>query len=144
MYAIAVNLYMMIFYSLIIFPIPIMLLGYSLLSLLERGLPQQPIKALGRALLWLLPPYLCAAGIMGLNAIALSHVPDGSRSPGEVVQHIVHQSIVLSCIQLTLIGLAIYQLRRSFHVAIGVLLFSLWLSICGFIPVWLVTETAFD
>jgi hypothetical protein len=144
MYAIAVNLYMMVFYSLIIFPIPIMLLGYSLLSLLERGLPPKPIKALGRALLWLLPPYLCAAGIMGLHAIALSHVPDGSRSPAEVLQPTVHQSIVLSCIQLTLIGLASYQLRRSFHVAIGVLLFSLWLSICGFIPVWLVTETAFD
>jgi hypothetical protein len=144
MNSIAVNLYMMVFYSLIIFPVPIILLGYSLLSLLERGLPPQPIKALGRALLWLLPPYVCTAGIMGLNAIALSHVPDGSRFPGEILQPNVHQSIVLACVQLALIGLAIYRLRRSFHVAIGVLLFSLWLSLCGFIPVWLVTETAFD
>jgi hypothetical protein len=144
MYAIAVNLYMMVIYSLIIFPIPIMLLGYSLLSLLERGLPPQPVKALARALLWLLPPYLCAAGIMVLNAIALSHVPGGSLSPAELLQPSINQSIVLICVQLALIGLAIYQLRRSFHVAIGVLLFSLWLSICGFIPVWLVTETAFD
>jgi hypothetical protein len=144
MNSIAVNLYMMVFYSLIIFLVPIILLGYSLLSLLERGLPPQPIKALGRALLWLLPPYVCTAGIMGLNAIALSHVPDGSRFPGEILQPNVHQSIVLACVQLALIGLAIYRLRRSFHVAIGVLLFSLWLSLCGFIPVWLVTGTAFD
>jgi hypothetical protein len=107
MNSIVLHLYMMVFYSLIIFPVPILLLGYSFLSLLSRGLSPHPVKALGRSLPWLLLPYGCAVGIMGINAIALSHIPEGSRSPASILQPSINQSIGLVGIQLALIGLGV-------------------------------------